>query len=307
MAKFKIKDSVWNILFEGLKIYFKHFLKFTQYMLFPVFGQIIGIVLIFGLTGWFTFSLPVLAEEHAVFNNFSTISIALILITIPGFAVFLKAFWDFLAAYVALNSMTEAVITTGKLYDFKAHNEVVTKQTMKFIVLLLVISILSLVAINPLFWVLGLIFFIYFILVFQVFTFEKDVSVLGCFKRSFELIKGNFGRTFLIMLLLGVISHYLINTGLAALSEVIKLSEFLKGILESWAAELPLADINNTLTYFKLQAITPLEIADEILASSILFVSAGLTLPMRSICWTLWYKNLAEAKAEKNTGKKSGK
>ena len=53
MAKFKIKDGVWQVLSEGLKLYFTNFLKFTQYMLFPVFGQVIGILLIFGLTGWF--------------------------------------------------------------------------------------------------------------------------------------------------------------------------------------------------------------------------------------------------------------
>ena len=299
MAKFKIKDSIWNVLAEGLKIYFTNFLKFTQYMLFPVFGQIIGIALIFGLTGWFTFSLPVLTEEHAFLNNFTTVTFCLVAMTLPGFAIFLKAFWDFLVAYVALNSMTEAVISTGRLYDFKAHNQVVTTRTGSFIILLLIISILSLIAINPLFWVLGLIFFIYFILVFQVFTFEPEAVVTGCFKRSFNLIKGNFGRTFLIMAILGVISHYLINWGAAALVDVIRLGDFLRGIFENWASTLPLNEINSTLEYFKLQTITPLTVAKEILASTVLFTAAGLTLPMRSICWTLWYKNLSGKKSEK--------
>lgn len=299
MAKFKIKDSIWNVLAEGLKIYFTNFLKFTQYMLFPVFGQIIGIALIFGLTGWFTFSLPVLTEEHAFLNNFTTVTFCLVAMTLPGLAIFLKAFWDFLVAYVALNSMTEAVISTGRLYDFKAHNQVVTTRTGSFIILLLIISILSLIAINPLFWVLGLIFFIYFILVFQVFTFEPEAGVTGCFKRSFNLIKGNFGRTFLIMAILGVISHYLINWGAAALVDVIRLGDFLRGIFESWASTLPLNEINSTLEYFKLQTITPLTVAKEILASTVLFTAAGLTLPMRSICWTLWYKNLSGKNSEK--------
>lgn len=307
MAKFKIKDGIWQVLSEGLKLYFTNFLKFTQYMLFPVFGQVIGILLIFGLTGWFVESLPVLAEEHAIFNNFTTISVVLIFAALPGFAIFLKAFWDFLVAYGALNSMTEAVITTGRLYDFKAHNEVVTRHCAKYLGLLLVISVLSIIAINPLFWVLGLIFFIYFILVFQVFTFEPDCSIFGCFKRSFYLIKGNFGRTFLIMSVLVIISHYVLNAGLSALFDITKLSEFFKGILENWASTLPLADINSSLAYFKLPSITALDIAKEVLSSSILFVIAGLTLPMRSICWSLWYKNLACVKDENNSKKKSGK
>lgn len=307
MTRFKIQDSVWFVLREGLKIYFSNFWKFTQYMLFPVFGQILGVALIFGLTGWFVNSLPYLIDDYAVLNNFSTIIIILTLITLPGLAVFLKAFWDLLVAYGALNSMTEAVITTGKLYDFKAHNEVITKRSFKYIALLFVISVLSLISINPLFWVLGLIFFIYFILVFQVFTFEEETSIAGCFKRSFNLIKGNFGRTFLIMFMLGLISHYLINMGLSALLDVIKLSEFLKGIFENWASTLPLGNINTTLTYFKLQEITPLKVANEILSSAVLFTVAGLTLPMRSICWSLWYKNLVDVKSDKFSKKKTGK
>ena len=301
MAKFKIKDSLWSVLGEGLKIYFTNFLKFTQYMLFPVFGQVIGVALIFGLTGWFTFALPYLTEQYAFLNNFTTITFVLLLLTLPGFAIFLKAFWDYLVAYGALNSMTEAVITTGKLYDFKAHNQVVTSRTGTFIFLLLIISVLSLIAINPLFWVLGLIFFIYFILVFQVFAFEPDATVTSCFKHSFNLVKGNFGRTFFIMFVLALISHYLINLGAIALLDAVKLGEFFKGIFENWASTLPLTDINGTLEYFKMQTITPLMIANEIWASAVLFVVAGLTLPMRSICWTLWYKNLSENKSEKKT------
>ena len=69
MAKVKLQNSVWNILFEGLKLYFKNIGTFSKYMLFPVFGQIIGIVLIFSLTGWFTFNLPSIVAKHPAFND----------------------------------------------------------------------------------------------------------------------------------------------------------------------------------------------------------------------------------------------
>lgn len=298
MAKFKIQNKVYNVMVEGLKIYINHFVKFTQYMLFPVFGQIVGIVLIFGLTGWLTFSLPELVDKHPIFNNFSTILLALLFVALPGLALFLKAFWDYLVAYGALNSMTEAVITTGKLYDLRAHTEVITKHSFKYIALLIIISILSFIALNPLFWVIGLIFFVYFILVFQVFTLEENISVLDCFKRSFYLIKGNFARTFAIMAILGLISHYLLTFGVSGLLDVIKLSNFFKGVLENWAMALPLTEINSTLASFRLPQITALEVANQILGAAILFVVTGLTLPMRSICWTLWYKNLAKVKAD---------
>lgn len=299
MSKAKIQDNVLNILIEGFKVYFKHFGKFTQYMLFPVLGQVLGIVLIFALAGWINFSLPVWVDKFSVLNNFMTITILLLTVTLPGFVIFLKAFWDFLVAYGALNSMTQAVITTGKLYDFKAHTEVITKRSFSFICLLSVICVLAFIAVNPLFWVLGLIFFVYFVLVFQVFTFEENISILDCFKRSFFLVKGNFARTFAIMAVLGCVCCFLLNYGLSALFDVIKLNELFKGILENWALNLPLDDINVSLATFRIPAITPLDVAKQILSSGILFVAAGLTLPLRSICWTLWYKNLNEVKSEK--------
>ncbi len=299
MAKLKLKNSVWNILGEGVKLYFFNIGTFSKYMLFPVFGQIIGIVLIFGLTFWLTLNLPSIMAKHPIFNDPTVILVSLLIITIPGFVVFLKAFWDFLVAYGALNSMTQAVMTTGKLYDLGAHTEVVTKRTVTFIGLLLAITLLSIIAINPLFWVIGLIFFIYFILVFQVFTFEEDKSIIECFKRSFNLIKGNFARTFLIMIILGVITYYVLMYCVTALFEVIRLSEVLLGGLESWARTVPLDNINAVTSEFMLPAITALDVAKQILSSLICFIVAGLTLPMRSICWSLWYKNLSEIKTPK--------
>ena len=295
MAKFKINNSIWYVLKESFFIYFKNIVKFTKYMLFPVFGQVIGISLIFGCTAWFGASIPELIIKYPIFNNFSTILTAVILITIPGFVIFLKAFWDYIVAYGAINSMTEALLTSGKLYDFKAHKEVITGRAYKYIGLLLAISILFLIGINPLFWVLGMIFFVYFILVFQIFTFEPELSIYNIFKRSLELIKGNFARTFVIMVIRYLVRYYLLSFGTTIFFEFIRLSEILKGIYESWAITLPLADMNNFLNSFRFPSITALEIANLIFTSSITFIVAGLTLPLRSVSWCIWYKNLSTA------------
>lgn len=304
MAKFKINDSIWSVLGESFKIYFTNIGKFTKYMLIPVFGQIIGIALIFGLTAWFGVSLPNLIEKYSALNNISVILILIVLITLPGFAIFLKAFWDYLVAYGAINSMTDALVSTGKLYDFKAHKEVITQQSYKYIGFLLVISILFLIGINPLFWVLGMIFFIYFILVFQVFTFEKDLSIYEIFKRSLELVKGNFARTFVIMIILYLISYYTLSFCTNALFEFIRFAEILKGIFETWAITLPINDVNSVLVAYRLPSITALEIANIIFASSITFMVAGLTLPLRSVTWSIWYKNLAAVKSVYNKKEK---
>ena len=299
MAKLKIENKVWHILKDAIKIYFTHIGQLTKYMLFPVFGQILGIILIFTPTVWFTLSITSLIEKFSILNNIMAVFLVVLLISLPGFVVFIKAFWDFMVAYGALNSMASAVISTGKLYDLKAHTQVITKRSFKYILLLCLISLLGLVGINPLFWIISLIFFIYFILVFQVFTLEEDTSITGCFKRSLTLVKGNFGRTFVILAILFIITYYILNTGVSVLFEVSKVSNILRGIFESFANTLPLEDINITLAYYHLPEITALKVANEILASTILFMVTGLTLPLRSICWTLWYKNLSSKKVEK--------
>ena len=104
------KDNVWNIIGSGLKLYFKNIGEFTKYMLFPVFGQILGIALIVLLTTGVLIWNP----------DVKTASIAVILLlsaVVPGLILFTKAFWDFMVAYGALNSMTEALLDNGKLYE----------------------------------------------------------------------------------------------------------------------------------------------------------------------------------------------
>lgn len=304
MAKFKINDSIWSVLGESFKIYFKNIGKFTKYMLFPVFGQVIGIILIFGLTAWFGVALPNLVQHWHILNSLESIIFMIILLTIPGFIIFFKAFWDFLVAYGAINSMTEALVTTGKLYDLKAHKEVITRQSYKYIGFLLVISIMFLIGINPLFWVLGMIFFVYFVLVFQIFTFEQDLSIFDIFKRSLSLIKGNFARTFVIMVILYLISYYALSFCTTIFFEFIRFAEILKSIFEAWAITLPLNEMNDFLLSFRLPAITALNVANFIFSSSITFIVAGLTLPMRSVTWSIWYKNLAAVKAVPNKKEK---
>ena len=38
--------------------------------------------------------------------------------------------------------------------------------------------------------------------------------------------------------------------------------------------------------------ITPAKISVMIVQNIIMFIAVGFTLPLRSICWTLWYNNL---------------
>ena len=90
MSKYKINNSIWFILAEGLKIYFTNIDKFLMYMLFPVFGQVIGIILSFGLSLGFAEKIVARVDNPLVALLF------VLLLAIPGLLIFVKAFWDFI-------------------------------------------------------------------------------------------------------------------------------------------------------------------------------------------------------------------
>lgn len=278
---------VLTIFFEGLKIYALNIHKFLLYMAFPVLGQAIGLFLIFGMTYWFTQNYQDLSLKYPALKEMSTMLIASIALVIPGLLIFVKAFWDYLVAYGALNSMTEGWLNTGRVYDFSAHNNVILKKTFSFIAIWFVIGIFSIIAIIPVFWIFAFIFFIYFILVFQVFTFENGLSPVGYFKRSFELIKGKFARTCLLMGILGLFTYYLLPAGLSVIFDYLNLTTALAKSFEAWAFTLPLEPVEQF-------GVTPAVVGLNIVKQLVFFLIIGFTLPLRSICWTLWYNNFAE-------------
>lgn len=293
MGKYKVSESASGVLWEGLKLYCTFFPKYSLYMLFPVLGQFAGLVWVFSMTYLFTSNSDYLINEIPALGSMSAFLICLMLIALPGLILWMKAFWDYLASYGALNSLTEAAMSTGKIYDFPAHNAVVTRRAGTFILIWLLFSIFSAIASFPLMWVLGLIFFVYFVLIFQVFTFEEDVSATGCFKRSLMLIKGNFARTLSIMTVLFAVTYYFLELGISVIFDAIKLTPLLLSLLEGWASTIPVDGINSILAMANSPQITPLDISNFVIQQIIFLLVVGFTLPLRSIVWTLWYKNLS--------------
>ncbi|MBR1461419.1 hypothetical protein IJ596_07315 [bacterium] len=299
MSKNKIKNSMFAALFEGVKIYFSNMDKFVIYMLFPVFGQLVGIIS--------ALALPLgLADRIAEkSSSLSSAMLMIILLAVPGLLIFMKAFWDYMIAYVSLCSMTEGALTTGHVYDFQSHKEVATRRIGKYILLLLCVGLLSCVgllfSIIPILGLIPpLIVWVYLILIFQVFTFEQDLSVKGYFKRSFELVKGNFAKTFIIMLILGFFSIFIITEGSTVIFDYLHLTDKVAGLFDFVGNKMPLDVINKALAYAGTQqVITVAYISKLIFTSCLGVVVAGLTLPIRSICWTLWYMALSESKAVK--------
>lgn len=308
MAKYKVSENVFGVLWEGLKLYVLHFKQYSKFMLFPVLGQLFGITWALVASYIFSKNLDHLIKDIPMLNSYSAILTCTLLIAAPGLILFMKAFWDFLVAYGALNSMTEGAMSTGKIYDFPAHRAVITRRAGMFILLWLLFSLFALVSSSIfIFWLIGAIFFVYFVLIFQVFTFEEEASAKGCFKRSLMLVKGNFVKTFAIMAILGLATYYLMPLLFLMIFDFVKLSPVLYSALEGFSSLLPIDSLNNILAVAKQPLITPLDISKSIVGMSVSTIVIMFTLPLRSIVWTLWYKVLSERDGVPAKITKSGK
>lgn len=281
-----------GIFTESIGLYFSNFDKFVKYMSFPVLGQIGGLLLVFMLTFFYAKNMPELVAKFPTLDNFSLLLVVSILIILPGMAIFMKAFWEYLVAYGAVNSMLENMLKSGKVYDFDAHTDLIKRRTSSFVGIWLLFGVFSLVSVIPLFWVPCAVLAIYFVLVFQVFTYEPELSPVGCVKRSLQLVKGHFASTFLLMALVGALTYVFVPQLINMLSEYIKLTQTISAWITPFVAELPLNEWNGILSYLYLPQLKPEHIATFFVTTFIAQIFIQYTLPLRSILWAMWYKEL---------------
>ena len=291
-----------GIFAESIGLYFSNFDKFVQYMSFPVLGQIAGLGLVLLITFFYTQNLPNLIEKYPALNNFNALILLSIIITLPGLAIFIKAFWDYLVAYGAINSMLDNMLKSGRVYDFDAHTELVKRRSVPFVGLWFLFGIFSILAICPLFWVVCGILAIYFVLVFQIFTFEPELSPAGCVKRSLNLIKGHFASTFMLMTFVGLLTYLFIPQIVIKLFDIGNINNFFANLIMPIVSQLP--DLN--LQMYCLPEILKENIALFTIQTFVAQILIQYTLPLRSILWSMWYRELAKAdfKPKETTSKK---
>lgn len=299
----KDDKTVFEIFIEGVGIYAKHFPTFFKYMSFPIWGQFFGVILSLALPLWFAFNVGAnLGDSNLAY-------ILTLLLCVPGLILFTKALWEYLVAYVSVNSMAENTVKSGRIYDINAHKKVATmsKRVGEFVLLWLLFGIFSLIGIFPPMWVFAIIIFVFIVLIFQVFTFEKNLTPWECFIRSKDLVKTNFWGTVGLMLLVGGLTYFLIPKIAEMFLDFIRFTI----LLNIWfdpliSSNLPLDQWNMALSALNISyMITSLEITKTIVSTLISTLVIFYTLPLRSICWTLWYKQLCinEIKAKKSKSK----
>lgn len=292
---------------ESLGLYFSNFGQFVKYMTFPVLGQIAGLIIIFFCTYIYSKNLPNLIQNYAFFNNFNTLVLCSILVAIPGMIIFMKAFWEYLVAYGAVNSMLENMLKSGKVYDFDAHTELIKRRTPSFVGLWLLFGIFSILAMCPLFWVPAGVLAVFFVLTFQVFTYEPELSPIGCVKKSMLLIKGHFASTFMLMALVGALTYVFIPQGVNTLFEWSGVTKIVSGWITPLIMELPVDELNGMLSYLYLNPIKVEEIALFTVGTFVAQILIQYTLPLRSLLWGMWYRELNGSIPKIEKKKKSSK
>lgn len=280
------------IFTESIGLYFSNLEKFVKYMTFPVLGQILGLSLVLLLTYFYAKMMPNLMQTIPIFNNFSLLITIAILITLPGLAIFMKAFWEYLVAYGAVNSMLENLLKSGRVYDFDAHTELIKRRTFSFVGLWFLFSVFSLIAVIPFFWVPCAVFAVFFVLVFQVFTYEPEQTPIGCVKRSLQLIKGHFLSTFMLLALIGALTYVLIPQLVNLFCEYTRLTMLFTNLIMPLVKELPLAEWSDFLSYLYLPSLQAEKVALFTVTTFIAQIFIQYTLPLRSILWGMWYKEL---------------
>ena len=288
----KKNNTPLKIFMESIGLYFSNFDKFVKYMTFPVLGQIAGLSLVLAMVCFFTKNMPIVIQKIPALGSLGTLTLIIILLMLPGLIIFMKAFWEYLVAYGAVNSMLENMLKSGKVYDFDAHTELVKRRSFSYVGLWALFGLFSLLALVPFFWVPCGVFAIFFVLVFQVFTFEPEQSPIGCVKRSLELVKGHFASTFMLMALVGALTYVLIPQLINIFCDYTRLTLLFANMIKPMMAEIPLTDFNNILTHLYLQPLKVENITFFVVNTLIAQVFIQYTLPLRSILWAMWYKEL---------------
>ena len=318
MGKPKSGTNIFAIIFKSLMIYIKNFLPLSRVMLFPVFGQLIGIFLIFYPNYLYTEKYLAKLSGENLEQNLVFILLGLILMVIPGFAVFLKAFWDYMIVMVSLNPIVSDIEKKGNFGDFKIYNNSVKLKTNNYVILLLLMTLfwlgflvfpflsfflgffINTVLITPIFLMMVIASIIFSIilsvnlsLVFQVFAFES-ISPVEVIKKSWNLMKDNFWRTtFMGIVLLFVTS--LIVPGL--ITSILDKSPLMTHLINSFEAYVSLFAKNQAFVEFLANyKLTPFALSVTLAVSTIGTIITAMMLPLGSACFTLLYFDILDRK-----------
>lgn len=287
----KKNSSVFEIFLQAIGLYFTNIDRFVWYMLFPVLGQLAGLLLtsyiIYSYTQYSSFilsSIPLLRTP--LYMN-----IAIGIVLLPGVLIWAKAFFDYIVAYSAVNSMTENMLKSERVYDFPAHTLMVTRRTFQYLCLYALYFGLILLSATVIFAGFAWVLMIYYAFIFQIFLFEPDLSPSECFKKSSGYVQTNLKQTFCLILMLGTLTYIIFPQIILVFLDTVKFVDTIKNFFMKFITVPSLDGINMVLSAAGQTQIMPEQVALFITKAIIILVVIQFLLPLRVICMCLWYKN----------------
>jgi hypothetical protein len=280
--------GVLGIFFTGIKTYFLYLDQCAKYLAFPVFGQLLSVAVMFTLTYYFNTNVDNI-KNLAPFLNNDTIPYAIFwIVLLPFLIIFVKALYEYIIAFSALNILFFTVSHKKKVkdIDFKANNKVIERKLIHYILLMLLVTILLIVP--PLIFVAPLIW-VFLCLCFQVFAFENDINAFKAVSRSIELVKGNVIATIILLLLVTALTYWFLPVLFLWAFNKISFTYFLIGRLEAFLQLISFENINNVLALANI-SLTPLSVAKDMAEGIIISVIIAFTLPYRCCCFTELYR-----------------
>ena len=207
---------------------------------------------------------------------------------LPFLIVFIKAVYDYIIAFCALNLLFYTVSNKKKVkdIDFSANRKVIERKIINYVILMFLVTFLLIVP--PLIFVAPIIW-VFLSLSFQVLSFENDISGQRAISRSIELVKGNVIPTVILLLLCSIVTYWFLPSMFIWACEKLSLITFMIGRIETFVNLLSLDSLNELLSIinFKLDSLT---IAKYMAENVVTLIVIAFTLPFRCCCFTQLYK-----------------
>ena len=304
--------NAFTIFFSSIRTYFLYLDRCAKYLTFPIMGQVLGFMLIFSCTYYFNTNMENLKSiSPFVENNLLTI---FFIILLPFFIIFIKAVYDYIIAFCALNTVFYTVSNKRKVkdIDFSANKKAVEKRLVQYVILMFLVTIIlaaplfialviwiseflsfqgvfsledimSLIALLlrllPFLFIAPVIW-IFICLSFQVFSLENNVSAIKAIARSIELVKGNITATIIMLVLCYALTYAFLPSLFIWAFEKISVISFL---INKIGAFLQLLSFDG----LKIDSLTIAKYSAESIISMIVI---GYTLPFRCCCFTELYR-----------------
>lgn len=286
----KKNKTFFDIFLQGIGLYFSNIDKFIQYMLYPVFAQLFGAIVIYYSVVFYNQNISRLIINYPFLNTDLYKNLLLFLVLLPGIIIYLSALWKYLVSYASVNSMTENVIKSDRVYDFPAHTMMVTRRWPEYLCLCIIYICIAFLTTIPIFWIIGGILLVYFTFIFQIFIFEDELSPIDCFKKSSIYVQGNFWKIFALIILVGGLTYVILPQIICTFLTIIKVNEFITGFVAEGIHTSSLYNINLMLSAINHEPLAPINVATFIVTLTIFRMVSQMLLPLRTICLCLWYK-----------------